>query len=435
MKLAVYGSGAVGSYFGFLFQSAGFQVDFIARGESLEALRKNGLFVEGFDRPPISVEVSVKEKLEGEYDVIFICVKSKDTIEAAKAVKGHFTPGGFAVSLQNGVENADMIESVFEDGRTVPAVIYMTAMMPEKGRLKYMSHVKLIFGVTGKNAKEKRIILEDIFTRSGINYSYNSDVKTAQWKKLLLNVSVNPLTALLGLTFGGLLNDERGRYLAEKLFNEAKAAAVLNNVGVNDVDFDFVLKQCLAKPEFKTSMLQDVEAGNKPETDAILGAVVRSFEKVGKTAPYADQLLKIMDIKYGGWFQSSPRLAADVLVVKSDGRVLLIERKNPPYGWAIPGGFVDMYESIEHAASRELKEETGIDASYEDLELLGIYSDPARDPRGHTVSAVYVYFSDKEAVASDDAENADFFYLDALPENIAFDHRKVLRNYRDKYGI
>ena len=122
-----------------------------------------------------------------------------------------------------------------------------------------------------------------------------------------------------------------------------------------------------------------------------------------------------------------------MLIINSKNEVLLIDRKNEPLGWAIPGGLVDLYETMEHAAIRELEEETGIKADVKKLDLLGIYSDPTRDKRGHTVSAVYVYFCDEKAKASDDAKDAKYFHIDNLPENIAFDHRQILQQAKEKY--
>jgi 2-dehydropantoate 2-reductase len=119
-------------------------------------------------------------------------------------------------------------------------------------------------------------------------------------------------------------------------------------------------------------------------------------------------------------------VAADV-IVRNGGSVLLVERKYEPKGWAIPGGFVEYGEKTEDAAVRELMEETGIKA--ESVTLLGIYSDPARDKRGHVASAVYYTESDAEPVAGDDAKTAKFFPLDALPADLAFDHAKILADY------
>jgi 8-oxo-dGTP diphosphatase len=126
----------------------------------------------------------------------------------------------------------------------------------------------------------------------------------------------------------------------------------------------------------------------------------------------------------------TPLLAADVIIELADrpGRpIVLIERRYPPPGWAIAGGFVDVGETVEAAAAREALEETGLRVG--PLTLLGLYSDPARDPRGHTASAVYVALAHGEPVAGDDAGAAGVFELDALPE-LAFDHGRILADYR-----
>lgn len=127
----------------------------------------------------------------------------------------------------------------------------------------------------------------------------------------------------------------------------------------------------------------------------------------------------------------TPLLAADAIIELIDrpGRpIVLIERRNPPHGWAIPGGFVDVGETVEHAAVREAREETGLDVGLK--VLLGVYSDPARDPRGHTVTAVYVAEALGAPEAADDALRCAVFLPDALPEPLVFDHRLVLDDYR-----
>lgn len=127
----------------------------------------------------------------------------------------------------------------------------------------------------------------------------------------------------------------------------------------------------------------------------------------------------------------TPLLAADAiieLINVSGNPIVLIERKNEPYGWAIPGGFVDVGESLEAAAVREAKEETCLDVEL--TALLGLYSNPARDPRGHTVTAVYVAQSTGTPVAADDAKTLDLFTLDRLPSPLAFDHQLVLADYQ-----
>ena len=128
----------------------------------------------------------------------------------------------------------------------------------------------------------------------------------------------------------------------------------------------------------------------------------------------------------------TPLLAADILIVLIDHPerpFVLIERAYPPYGWAVPGGFVDVGETVEHAAIREAKEETCLDVTL--TALLGIYSNPKRDPRNHTVTAVYIAEATGMPQAADDAKNFDIFTFDTLPDVLAFDHAQVMADYQN----
>jgi len=121
-----------------------------------------------------------------------------------------------------------------------------------------------------------------------------------------------------------------------------------------------------------------------------------------------------------------PPIAADVIAEIGD-RIVLIERKNFPPGWAIPGGFVDVGETVEDAAVRELLEETSLEV---DLRaLLGIYSRPDRDPRGQTVTAVYVGRARGTPRAQDDAKGIDLYLPTQPPAPLAFDHAEILADY------
>ena len=126
----------------------------------------------------------------------------------------------------------------------------------------------------------------------------------------------------------------------------------------------------------------------------------------------------------------TPLLAADIIIELADrpGRpIVLIERRNPPLGWAIPGGFVDVGETIEQAAVREAQEETALAVTL--MALLGVYSDPQRDVRGHTASAVYVAVAQGTPRAQDDAVAVGVFNPENLPANLAFDHHRILADY------
>ncbi|MBF0359063.1 MAG: NUDIX hydrolase [Magnetococcales bacterium] len=129
---------------------------------------------------------------------------------------------------------------------------------------------------------------------------------------------------------------------------------------------------------------------------------------------------------------NTPYLSADIIIELLDypGRpIVLIERKNPPHGWAVPGGFIDVGERVEVGARREALEETGL--VVELVALLGLYSNPERDPRFHTATAVYVGQAHGSPVAADDAKDFRIVDVDALPDKLAFDHSLVLADYLD----
>jgi 8-oxo-dGTP diphosphatase len=121
-----------------------------------------------------------------------------------------------------------------------------------------------------------------------------------------------------------------------------------------------------------------------------------------------------------------PPIAADVIIEIGD-KIVLIERRNFPFGWAIPGGFVEIGERVEDAAVREAREETSLEVGLR--ALLGIYSRPDRDPRGHTISVVYVGRAHGEPRADDDAKAARLFSPEAPPAPLAFDHAAILADY------
>lgn len=127
----------------------------------------------------------------------------------------------------------------------------------------------------------------------------------------------------------------------------------------------------------------------------------------------------------------NPSLAADAVVIrnaKGFAEILLIKRKNPPYGWALPGGFVDYGEATDVAAIRELEEETTLKGY--NAQLLTVASEPSRDPRQHVVSVVYTVdvYPGQEPKAADDAKEIRWFALNELPE-MAFDHLEIIENY------
>jgi len=130
----------------------------------------------------------------------------------------------------------------------------------------------------------------------------------------------------------------------------------------------------------------------------------------------------------------NPVPTVDIVIAHPGRGIVMVERRFEPLGWALPGGFVDYGEKVETAALREAFEETSLRVRLR--ELLGVYSDPQRDKRLHTISTVFVATTDEPGAlrGGDDAARALFFTLDALPDNIAFDHAKIIKDFAEKYS-
>lgn len=129
----------------------------------------------------------------------------------------------------------------------------------------------------------------------------------------------------------------------------------------------------------------------------------------------------------------NPLVTVDI-IIEIMGSIVLIKRANPPYGWALPGGFVEYGESLETAAIREAKEETSLDVTLQ--EQFHTYSEPDRDPRHHAVSTVFIASAKGTPRAADDAKQAGLFTKDTLPGPIVFDHKRIIRDYfQHKQGV
>jgi 8-oxo-dGTP diphosphatase len=123
----------------------------------------------------------------------------------------------------------------------------------------------------------------------------------------------------------------------------------------------------------------------------------------------------------------NPLPTIDIIIELAGGAIVLIERKNPPHGWALPGGFVDYGESLENAARREAQEETSLEVKL--IEQFYAYSDPTRDARHHTISTVFIATAAGTPRGADDAKRAQAFVETSLPSPLVFDHARILRDY------
>lgn len=428
-RIAIVGAGAVGSYYGGLLIDAGCNVTLIARGKHLDALQQNGLIIDSYKHGKKHLEVNAVEKPIGLFDIIIFCVKSQDTLFACEMMNSHTKENTVFVSMQNGIENIEILGSIFKKESVLGTSVFIGASISKPGIVMHSASGHIVFGPLVPNNMLAVELFSDVLQNTKIEYRVEKAIMLTLWKKLLWNVAFNPLSALLESTCGRMVDNVDILQMMNDLVKEGVEAALVDNIIIPEGFYVHVTEIPDSFRYYKTSMLHDIEMGKNPEVDGILGPVIRKLESVGKSAPISSTIYKSLQFKYGKRFLYTPKLTVDI-IVKNNNKLLLIERLNPPYGWALPGGFVDYGEMVEHAAERELVEETSIVAN--NLKMHGVYSDPSRDNRMHTVSIVFSTESDQEPIAGDDAGKAEFFHIDKLPENIAFDHRKIIEDFLKK---
>ncbi len=426
-KILIAGAGAIGSFYGGLMADAGYDVTFLARGKHLEAMKNTGLLrMKSTSHGEKDIPVKAVGKAEGIFDIIIFSAKLHDTESMCVTLKDNLSEDGFVVSFHNGVEGPYLLAKYFGTDRTIAGSLFIASWVDPAGTINQDSTGECVFGAVSEKGKILEPVFKEILDNSRIFNNLSPDIAHTIWLKLVWNVAYNPLSALLLSACGPMIKDPGLSSLMENMVKEVVAAAACEGVTITEEEWRDKIKYRTALETYKTSMLQDIEKNRKPEIDGILKPVIDTLEKHGIKAPYCESIYQALKFKYGRFFLYTPKLAADVIARKGDS-ILLIERRNEPYGWAIPGGFVDYGEKVEDAAVRELFEETGI--KVDKIELLGVYSDPKRDKRGHTVSTVYYAETDMDPVAGDDAKNAVFYPVNALPENLAFDHAEIIAQY------
>ncbi|WP_025209892.1 argininosuccinate lyase [Hippea sp. KM1] len=222
---------------------------------------------------------------------------------------------------------------------------------------------------------------------------------------------------------------------AHKIVGQIVAYAEQNNKELNDISIeelksfsDLIENDVLDVLHYKKAVNSRTSYGGTAREN-----VIRVIEEIKKelTVRSDGNTVECQRCGYPVKVYRNPIPTVDV-IIKVEGKVVLIKRKNPPYGWAIPGGFIDYGESAEEAAVREAKEETGLDVKLEGI--LGVYSDPNRDPRQHTITTVFIATASGKPRAGDDAEGVGLFDSNNLPEPIAFDHKKILKDFFEKHN-
>jgi 2-dehydropantoate 2-reductase len=302
MRFAVIGAGAIGGFVAAALARSGADVAVVARGAHLDAIRRNGITLAQSELGPFSARVDASADLRelDAPDIVLLSFKAHQFDALLPQLEPAAARGAAFVTLQNGVpfwfrrtpplqsvDPSGKIGAILPDAQLIGGVVHISGHIIEPGVLHQSSGMRLILGPVDPHAQRPLDALAAALAKAGLTAELPPNVAHFVWQKLVNNAGFNPLSATTGMTIHEMIRNERT--LAELRALMGETVAVGERLGViapGDVDVEARFSGWLARPDVKTSMLQDIEAGRRLELDPIVGAPVELGEDLGVAVPH-----------------------------------------------------------------------------------------------------------------------------------------------------
>ena len=280
MRIAVMGAGAVGCYYGGMLARAGHAVTLIGRAQHVDAVRRDGLFLntQSF-QAHVPMEASTEAIAVRGAKLVLCCVKSIDTDSAAAGIAPHLEPDALVLSLQNGVDNAERLQSVLQQ-QVAPAVVYVATEMVGPGHVKHHGRGELVIGPSAASHE-----IAALFAGAGVPLQISDNVAGALWAKLILNCAYNALSAVAQMPYGCLVQGEGVEAVMRDVVQECLAVARGSGVTVPGDVWEAVQRIARTMPSQLSSTAQDLARGKRSEIDHLNGYVLRKGEALGIATP------------------------------------------------------------------------------------------------------------------------------------------------------
>jgi 2-dehydropantoate 2-reductase len=289
MKIAVFGAGGVGAFYGGLLSRAGHDVHFVARGAQLTALRTQGLHISSLSLgeihvPPVPATARAADI--GVVDLVLLSVKAHQTAGVLDEVAHLMGRGTIVMALQNGVEADELLAERFGAERVASAVVYVGATLEAPGFVRHVAAGTLVIS----NHEPVR----EVLASTGLPVRIAPDIARQRWHKLAWNASFNAISALTLRSSQDLLGNPSTRALLLAMMREVLAVANAQGVALAQSDIDQLVATTEKAAAIRTSMLVDRERGRQLETDALVGVVVRKGREAGVPTPIAEVLYALL---------------------------------------------------------------------------------------------------------------------------------------------
>ncbi|OQA34207.1 MAG: 2-dehydropantoate 2-reductase [Betaproteobacteria bacterium ADurb.Bin341] len=280
MKIVVMGAGAVGCYYGGLLARAGHAVTLVGRPQHVEAMRRDGLFMETQSfQAHVPVQASSEASAVEGAHLVLCCVKSTDTEGAGTSMAPYLGADTLVLSLQNGVDNAERLQALLPC-TVAPAVVYVATEMAGPGHVRHHGRGELVLGPSAASQK-----LVDLFAEAGVPVQISDNVVGALWAKLILNCAYNALSAITQLPYGQLVQGEGVEAVMRDVVQECLAVAQAEGVVVPGDLWEAVQRIARTMPAQLSSTAQDLARHKRSEIDYLNGHIVRRGAARGIPTP------------------------------------------------------------------------------------------------------------------------------------------------------
>ena len=280
MKIAVMGAGAVGCYYGGLLARAGHEVTLIGRPGHVEAIRRTGLRLQTADLDlHVPLAASTEPDAVRDADIVLCCVKTSDTALAAAAMAPFLRPDAVIVSLQNGIENPELLRVVLPH-EVIPAAVYVATAMAGDGHVRHHGGGQLVIGQSpGSEA------IAAMLSEAGIPVDVSDNIEGVQWSKLVINCAYNALSAITGLPYAKLVQQPGIEQVLQDVVEECLTVATRAGITLAGDVHAGVQRIPHTMPEQTSSTAQDLKRGRPTEIDWLNGYIVRKGRKLGVPTP------------------------------------------------------------------------------------------------------------------------------------------------------
>jgi 2-dehydropantoate 2-reductase len=288
MRIAIVGAGGVGGYFGAKLARAGESVVVLARGAHLTAIRRHGLRVRSAVDGEFTAKVDAVDSLAGQpqVDMALLCVKSFDTRTAAEALRPALGPGTGVVSLQNGVDNEEIIDEVLGSGRALGGAAFVFSTIESPGVIAHTLLGRIVFGELDGRVSARATALRDALARAGVPVELSAEVRRVLWEKYLLISAQAGTTALARAPIGVIRATPETWTMYRRIAEELAAVARAAGVRLADDAVDATLKTAAGlAPTAYSSLYHDLTHGHRLELEALHGHAVRLGARIGVPTP------------------------------------------------------------------------------------------------------------------------------------------------------